>query len=107
MAWLLLCCAIASEVTASLSLNQLAQPNTNRRLWLTVVTLGYLSSFSFLSLTLHAGIPLGVAYGVWTAAGVALTAAASWLFWGEKLTWLRALGFALIIGGVLLVESGV
>lgn len=51
-------------------------------------------------------MPLSVAYGVWTAAGVALTAILGKYLFKEPFTWVMALGVALIMGGVLLVEMG-
>ena len=54
-----------------------------------------------------AGFAAGAtAVGGGIAAGVALTAIAGHLLFGERLTWLMALGIALIIGGVLLVQAG-
>ena len=52
------------------------------------------------------GVALGVAYGIWAAAGVAITAIISRLFFKEPLTWIMGLGIALIVGGVLLIEIG-
>ena len=49
---------------------------------------------------------LGVAYGIWGALGVALTAVMSALIFDEALTALMGLGIALIIAGVLTVELG-
>lgn len=71
-----------------------------------VVVAGYVASFAFLALVLRAGLPLGVAYGIWGALGVALTALLSALLFAEPLTALMGLGMVLIIGGVLLVELG-
>ena len=71
-----------------------------------VVGIGYALAFVLLSLTLRAGMPLGVAYGLWGALGVALTAVLSMLVFGEPITVLVALGIALIMAGVLLVEIG-
>lgn len=100
--WLFLACAIALEVTGSLSLKGALEAPV---LYL-VVVVGYLGSFVFLAGTLRAGLPLGVAYGIWGAVGVALTAVLSaWIF-GEPLTGLMALGIAVIIAGVLCVELG-
>ena len=48
----------------------------------------------------------GVAYGIWAASGVALTAVASKALFKEPLTALMMGGIALIIAGVLLVELG-
>jgi small multidrug resistance pump len=100
--WLLLGGAILVEVTASLSLKGALETP-----WLSaVVVVGYVASFTFLGLTLRAGMPLGVAYGIWGATGVALTAVASTLLFAEPFTPLMGAGIALIIGGVLLVELG-
>jgi small multidrug resistance pump len=48
-------------------------------------------------------MPLGIAYGVWSAVGVVLTAILGRLLFQEPFTWVSALGVALITGGVLLV----
>ena len=101
-AWLFLVAAIVLEVAGSLSLKgALAVPALY-----VVVALGYLGAFAFLALTLGAGLPLGVAYGIWGATGVALTAVLSALIFDESLTPLMAVGIAVIIAGVLCVEMG-
>ncbi|WP_144720529.1 DMT family transporter [Agrococcus jejuensis] len=100
--WVLLAGAIALEVTASLSLKgALESPALYA-----VVVLGYVGAFAGLGGALRAGMPLGVAYGIWGATGVALTAALSTTLFGEPFTPLMGVGIALIIGGVLLVELG-
>ena len=55
---------------------------------------------------LRQGLGLGVAYGIWSAAGVALTAVASRVLFKEPLTLVMILGLGLIMGGVLLIELG-
>ncbi|MEB4616485.1 SMR family transporter, partial [Leucobacter sp. M11] len=45
-------------------------------------------------------------YGVWSAAGVALTALLGSLLFSEPFSWVMAAGIALIVGGVVLVQSG-
>ena len=101
-AWLALGGAIISEVSATLALRQaLNQPG-----FYVMVGIGYALAFILLSLTLKAGMPLGVAYGLWGALGVALAAVLSMLVFGEPITVLVALGIALIMAGVLLVEVG-
>ena len=101
-AWLALGGAVVSEVSATLALRQaLNQPG-----FYVMVGIGYVLAFVLLSLTLKAGMPLGVAYGLWSALGVALTAVLSMLVFGEPITVLVALGIALIMAGVLLVEVG-
>ena len=101
-AWPALGGAIISEVSATLALRQaLNQPG-----FYAVVGIGYALAFILLSLALKAGMPLGVAYGIWGALGVALTAVLSMVLFGESITVLVALGIALIMAGVLLVELG-
>ena len=80
MSALLLAGAILAEVTGTLTLRVAA---TGRR-------------------ALYAG----VAYGVWTAAGIVLTALASRQLFGEALNRVMALGMGLIVLGVLLIELG-
>lgn len=102
MAYLFLIGAIVFEVTGTVSL-RLAIDNKR---WYGCVIAGYLIAFMMLSLTLAQGFPLGIAYGIWAAAGVALTAIISKFLFEEPLTWLMSLGIILIIGGVLLIELG-
>lgn len=102
MVWLLLGGAIVSEVAASLALKAaLTAPG-----WYVLVVLGYASGFVLLSVLLRRGFPLGVAYGIWGAMGVALTAVFSAILFDEPLTLTMAAGLVLIIAGVLCVEIG-
>ena len=104
MSGIYLLAAIASEVTGTLSL-KLASDGRGLR-WYGVVITGYLAAFAMLTATLKAGLPLGVAHGIWSAGGVAVTAIASRLLFGEPLTRTMVAGIALIMAGVLLVEIG-
>ena len=100
--WLYLSGAILVEVAASLSLKAaLDEPG-----FYAIVVIGYLSAFVLLSFTLRAGMPLWVAYGIWGATGVALTASLAALLFGEPLTPLMLGGIVLVIAGVLCVELG-
>jgi small multidrug resistance pump len=77
------------------------------RLGFTVLTLvAYLGAFTLLSMVLKQGVPVGVAYGIWAGAGVALVALFGRLVFGEPLTVVMWAGFLLIIAGVWLVETG-
>lgn len=100
--WFLLASAILSEVTGSLSL----KAAIDHPAWYALTALGYLASFAFLAAALRAGMALGVAYGIWGACGVALTAGMSALLFGEPLTPVMLAGMVLIIIGVLAVEIG-
>ena len=100
--WVFLAAAILSEVTATLSLKRaLDHPALYA-----VVAAGYIAAFVLLTLTLKQGLGIGIAYGIWAGCGVALTAVASKVFFDEPLTTVMMVGIALIIAGVLLVETG-
>jgi small multidrug resistance pump len=103
MAWLFLAGAILSEVSGTLSLRM---ATVGRKAWYAIVIVGYLLAFVLLTLTLRHGVGIGVAYGIWAAVGVALTAVASRLFFKEPLTATMGVGIGAIMAGVLLVELG-
>jgi small multidrug resistance pump len=103
MEWLYLAVAILLEVASTLALRVAA---AGRRTWYAVVVPGYVASFVLLALALHQGLGIGVAYGIWTAVGVALTALLSNVLFGEALTRTMVVGIVLIVAGVVLLEAG-
>jgi small multidrug resistance pump len=100
--WALLFAAISVEVAATLSL----RASQDHSAWLIVVVAGYVGSFLLLTMVLRAGMPVGVAYGIWGAMGTAATAVLASAIFGDPFTWPIAAGIGLIIAGVLLVEFG-
>ena len=50
-------------------------------------------------------IPMGTAYAVWTGIGAAGTFVLGVLVFGDVLNWGRALGVAMIIGGVVVLKA--
>lgn len=100
--WALLAAAIAAEVIATMSLRALQE----NRLWLVVVVVGYSTSFYLLTKVWQAGVPVGVAYGIWGATGTAITAVLGTVLFGEPFTVAIAIGIGLIVAGVLMVEFG-
>jgi small multidrug resistance pump len=100
--WLALAGAILIEVVATLSLR--ASDGFRRKGWILPVVIGYVLSFYLLWLALSLGLPVGIAYGIWTACGVALVAVIARFLFAEPLTWLMGLGIALIVAGVLTIE---
>lgn len=103
MQYLLLCAAIITEVVATLSLRVAAN---GRTAFYVIVAVGYVLAFTMLLGSLRHGMPLGIAYGIWAAVGVALTAVASRVLFQEPLTRRMLGGIALIMVGVLLIEIG-
>jgi small multidrug resistance pump len=101
-AWGFLAVGIVTEVIGSLALKgALTTPALYG-----VVVLGYVTGFLMLSLTVRRGMAIGVAYGIWGACGVALTALGSAVVFGEALTVQMIIGIGLVAAGVLIVEFG-
>ena len=105
MGYLYLAAAIVSEVVATSFLKFASGP---KNVWWAyiIVTVGYVLSFVLLSLTLRAGVPLGIAYAIWAGAGVVVVAVISWVVFHESLTWQQIVGMLLVIAGVGLLELG-
>ncbi|WP_019972851.1 multidrug efflux SMR transporter [Mycobacterium sp. 141] len=100
--WVVLSGAILCEVLATLALR--ASDGFRRKAWILPVSLGYVVSFTLLWLALSLGIPVGIAYGIWTACGVALVAVAARFLFHEALTPVMMIGIALIVSGVFTIE---
>ncbi|MDN3444581.1 multidrug efflux SMR transporter [Microbacterium sp. APC 3901] len=102
--WPPLLVAIVLEVTATLSLR--AAEGFTHPLWLIPVVVGYTGSLWLLSIVLDRGMPVGVAYGIWAAIGVVLTAVMGTVLFDELLGSVQIIGIGAIVLGVLLVELG-
>lgn len=102
MMWLTLAAAILVEVAATLSLR--ASDGFRNKKWLIPVILGYIVAFALIYVTFSLGMPVGVAYGVWSAAGVALVAVVARVLFDDPLTLVMVAGIGLIIAGVLTIE---
>lgn len=98
----MLAAAIVTEVAATLSM----RASQDHSAWLVAVVVGYAVAFALLTLVLREGIPVGVAYGIWGAAGTALTAMLAAVIFRDPFTWPIAVGIGLIIAGVLFIELG-
>jgi len=99
--YLYLTIAIVGEVIATSSLK--ASEGFTRLAPSVVVVIGYGVAFYFLSLTLRA-IPIGTAYAVWSGLGIVLVALAGWLVFGQKMDIWGAVGMALIVAGVVVLN---
>ncbi|SDP73933.1 small multidrug resistance pump [Actinopolyspora xinjiangensis] len=104
MAYIVLVAAILSEVLGTISLRFV--DGMSRPLPLVLVVIGYGSAFVALANVLKMGIPVGVAYAIWSAAGVALVVLIGALFLNETMTLTQIGGILLIIGGVVALEAG-
>ena len=103
MAYLFLLGAIAAEVVAT---SLLKATDGFTRLWPTVACLtGYAVSFVLLSQAVK-GVPVGVAYAMWSALGTAAIVAIGAVFLGEPITLVKVIGVSLIIAGVVILNLG-
>ena len=101
MQWLFLSIAIISEVVAT---SALKSSNGFTQLWPSlIVVAGYAGAFFFLSLTLNT-IPVGIAYAIWSGAGIVLVALIAWLIFGQALDGPAIFGLALILAGVVVLN---
>ena len=102
MHWIYLAIAIVAEVMGTSFLK--ASAGFTKPLPSLAVVAGYGLAFFFLSRTLDT-IPVGVAYAVWSGAGVTLVAAIGWLFMGQKLDLAAIVGMGLIVAGVVVLNA--
>ena len=101
MNWFYLAIAIVSEVVATSALK--ATEGFTRWVPSLLVVVGYASAFYFLSLTLRS-IPIGVAYAVWSGAGVVLVSLVGWILYQQALDAAALIGIGLIVVGVLVLN---
>lgn len=100
--WLALGVAIIAETIAT---SALKSSNGFTKLWPTViVSIGYGLAFYFLSVTLRS-MPVGIAYAIWSGVGTVLIALAGWLVYGQKLDAPAIIGMALIVAGVVIMNT--
>ncbi|KQS04998.1 hypothetical protein ASG11_12680 [Sphingomonas sp. Leaf357] len=99
--WIWLSVAILSEVIATSFLKS-AEGFT--RPWpLLIVVVGYAAAFYFLSFALRS-IPIGVAYAIWSGAGVVLVTAVAWIAYAQKLDTTALAAIGLIVTGVVILN---
>lgn len=102
MNYLMLAIAIVAEVCATTAMKQ--SDGFTRIPWTAITVIGYGVAFYFLSLTLRT-IPTGIAYAIWSGAGIFLISAAAWAFQGQKLDTAAVIGMGLIVAGVIVMNA--
>lgn len=100
--YLYLAIAIVAEVSGTMALR--ASESFTRLTPSLIVVIGYGFAFYFLALTLKT-IPVGVAYAIWSGAGIVLIAAFGYVLFAERLDWPALAGMALIIAGIVLITT--
>ncbi|GIX53898.1 DMT family transporter (plasmid) [Sphaerotilus sulfidivorans] len=93
--------AILAEVVATSSLK--ASDGLSRPLPTAMVVIGYAVAFYFLALALRS-VPVGLAYAIWSGAGIVLVSLAGWALFGQKIDLAGAIGITLILAGVLVLN---
>jgi small multidrug resistance pump len=102
-AYVYLALAIVSEVVGTLALRS-SKGFTNLVPSVLVVA-SYSFAFFMLSRALR-DMSVGTAYAIWSGIGTAIIALASVPIFGERLTVRSVIGIALIIAGVVVLETG-
>ena len=99
--WAYLSIAILAEVVATSSLK--ASDGFSKLLPSVIVVLGYGVAFWFLALSLR-NIPVGIAYAVWSGAGIVLISLIGWSVFRQSLDVAALIGMGLIVAGVLVIH---
>ncbi|MGB3836540.1 DMT family transporter [Castellaniella sp.] len=99
--WLYLIIAIVAEVIATSALK--ASNGFSRTIPSVITVIGYGVAFYLLALALRT-IPVGVAYAVWSGAGIVAIALIGLVFFGQALDTAAVIGIGLILAGVLVLN---
>ncbi|MEO7126124.1 MAG: multidrug efflux SMR transporter [Nakamurella sp.] len=98
-AWLWLTAAIATEVVGTSALKSASEnPGIIN---VSTVAAGYVVSFITFAFAMRAGMQVGVAYAVWSAAGTAAIVAIGVVFYREAISAWEVFFLAVIIVGVV------
>ncbi|WP_121061669.1 SMR family transporter [Chachezhania antarctica] len=68
-----------------------------------IVVVAYTASFYTMALAFRV-IPVGVAYAIWSGAGIVLIAGIAWALFGQKLDLPAVLGMILIVAGIMVIN---
>ena len=103
MSWIYLILAGLLEIGWPVGLKMAQSPETR---WLGILLAAVFMVLSGVMLWLaQRHIPMGTAYAVWTGIGASGTFAVGVLYYGDPASFLRYLGVALIIGGVIVLKA--
>ena len=101
MQYLYLSLAIVSEVIATSALN--ASQRLTRPWPIALMVIGYAIAFVFLALAVKT-MPVGMAYAIWSGAGIVLIAGVGWVLYRQSLDAAALAGMALIIAGICVIK---
>jgi small multidrug resistance pump len=100
-AYLYLLTAVVFETIGTSALQASEQFTRPRPLMVTFAC--YAATFYFLSLALR-GMPVGVAYAIWSGLGIVLIALIGLVWFGQKLDTPALIGLGLILSGVAVIN---
>ncbi len=101
IAYLYLAIAIVAEVIATTALR--AADGFTVLVPSAISIAGYVVAFYFLSLTLR-GMPVGIAYAIWSGVGIVLVSIAGWVIYRQLLDLPALVGMGLIMAGVIVIN---
>lgn len=101
MSYLFLTIAIIAEVIATSALK--ASQGFSVLTPSIITILGYAVALFFLSLTLKT-IPVGIAYAIWSGAGIVLISTIGWIFFKQNLDLAAIIGLGLMLGGIIVIN---
>lgn len=104
LVYLALAVAIVGEVTATVFLK--LSEGFSKPIPSVVVVVGYVIAFGALAKVLQLGMPIGVAYAIWCAFGIAAVAGIGVVLFKEPLNATMVVGLLLVIAGVVAIEVG-
>lgn len=100
-AYVLLGGAIALEIVATTAMK--SSDGFTKLIPSVICALGYGLSFYLLAQTLKT-IPTGIAYAIWSGAGIVLISLIAWLWHGQKLDAGAIFGMTMIVVGVIVIN---
>ena len=99
--WIYLAIAITAEVIGTSFLK--ASEGFTKLVPSVVVVVAYVVAFYSFALVLKT-IPVGIAYAIWAGAGIGLIVLAGYFVYGQALDAPAAIGIALIVAGVVIIN---
>jgi small multidrug resistance pump len=97
---------VASVLASGLCIATTRASDGLRKLpWVLLGFAAMAASVLLMSQALALGVPLAVAYGVWSGAGIVIATATGVVVFGDRLVAAQLVGLVLVIGGVSLVYS--
>ncbi|WAU77823.1 DMT family transporter [Acinetobacter sp. TR3] len=101
MSYLFLAIAIIAEVIATSALK--ASQGFSVLMPSIITILGYAVALFFLSLTLKT-IPVGIAYAIWSGAGIVLISTIGWIFFKQHLDLAAIIRLGLMLAGIIVIN---